>query len=483
MRQSEIVVDHEYAYQTSDPYDGPPTAARVRVTSIRGHARLTAVVVDPGPSPAFPREPLKQGVTVEISTRSVACSWDEWPAHAAKVAEVKANRAADQDATWSQFEESRADRTRVDPARQLPDHYDDEPDDFDDPDERATLVKEYLARLKYVHATPDEVARLIENVPVPVARDIVSALPGQGSDDADPNSVGKVFARTAYLLNEARIAMAGRAAPRLAARSALLTEAHIAFVWELHEQIADEGGELRLPYVPRLPDWLGDEAGERAATFGWIRLAVGDTSGDRLHSTSCHTIRSHTASDADHSPLWRIELTHRDDVCTVCGGPNLRDHLPFAHFTAAVDVWTARQRSAIERWQRVAFLRLIAANAESRAQCGEPDVTLAARIVDALNRELPGQEGWAAYAVAAANAWNGLEDRLENLTPSERDAARSLVRDRLTALEEQLPAARRPLPLPAGASENVLRERYRQHADLEDLPQLHRLLFGLPRAR
>lgn len=483
MRQSDIVVDREYAYQTSDPYDGPPTAARVRVTSIRGHARLTAVVIDPGPSPAFPREPLKRGATVEISTRSVACSWDEWPAHAAKVAEAKANRAADQDATWSQFEESRADRTRVDPARRLPDHYDDEPEDFDDPDERAILVKEYLARLRHARATPDEVAPLFANVPVPVARDIVSAVRGQAGDEADPNSVSRVFARTAFLLKQARIAMTSRAAPRLAERSALLTEAHVAFVWALHEQIANEGGELRLPYVPRLPDWLDDEPRQRAAAFGWLRLDIGDTSGDHLHSTSCHTIRSQARSDAEHMPLWEVELEHCGNICTVCGGPNVRDLLAYAHFTAAVDVWTARQRPAIERWQRIALLRLVAASAESRANGGEPDVTLAARIVDALSQQPPDYEGWAAYAIAVAKSRYAIEDRLDELTPPAREAARALVRDRLTVLEEQLPAARRPLPLPATVSEDVLRDRYRQHAGVEDLPQLERLLFGLPRAR
>jgi hypothetical protein len=486
MRQSDVVVGQEYAYQTSDPYDGPPTAARVSVKSIDGGGKVTVVVVDPSPKPQYPRETLKRRQTQQISTRSLVCLWDGWQAHASRIADEKAERLASQRRRWEKHEAARADRTHVDPDRPLPDRYEDEDEirapRYRDEEESTALIRAYRARVRAERWSDDELAELLAGLPVPVARDLISAAP-YGLPDSALGSVGRTFSSAAFLLNQARRIRPDGPAPELPYLHTSLTGQHKDFVHALCDQVAEEGGAISLPHVPRLPSWLDEGDRELVEVFGWLRLAIGDTSGQRLHATSCHTIKSFSHVSSEHEPLWRVALEKRDNICGVCDGPNIRDVLPFAHFTAAVDVWDARDRQLIEPWQRVTFLRLVAVNAAARAELGEPDVTLAARIVDALSQDQPGEEGWAAYALANATWWNRLDESLDKLSPAERDAARLLVRDRLTLVEQQLPASQRPLPLPTTVSEDVLRERHKQIEATANIPQFHRLLFGLPGAR
>lgn len=120
----------------------------------------------------------------------------------------------------------------------------------------------------------------------------------------------------------------------------------------------------------------------------------------------------------------------------------------------------------------------------ARTQPFEPDITLTWRIVATLTENAPAEKGWAAYAVVAATAWNHLDDELEKLTPAQRETARALARDRLTALENALPSSQRPLPLPQAVEVKALRQRYRHLTELlqDTVPQLDRLLFTLPGA-
>lgn len=108
-----------------------------------------------------------------------------------------------------------------------------------------------------------------------------------------------------------------------------------------------------------------------------------------------------------------------------------------AGFVAAVDVWHDRGCGRIERWQQAAFQRLLSKTAAARVQALEPDITLAWRITAALAQDAPGENGWAAYALAARNRL----DEFDKLTRAQREAARVLTRDRLTALEAAVTAA------------------------------------------
>lgn len=160
----------------------------------------------------------------------------------------------------------------------------------------------------------------------------------------------------------------------------------------------------------------------------------------------------------------------------------MRDMIALAGFFAASDVWQARQRSHIERWQRAALYRLLSATVAARARMMEPDHTLASRIVAGLSKNPPGREGWAAYAIVAGTRWNGLGELLDSMSPEQLASARALARNRLTELGSLLPGSRRPLPLPLDTSPPVLRDRYSQITKILDgsVPQLDRLLFTLP---
>ncbi|MGW5515297.1 hypothetical protein [Nocardia africana] len=123
-------------------------------------------------------------------------------------------------------------------------------------------------------------------------------------------------------------------------------------------------------------------------------------------------------------------------------------------------------------------------DSHARAEVLEPDITLAWRIVAKLSENAPAEDGWAAYVAAAATKWNRLGDEFDKLAPTQREVARALAHCRLGELEEALPAAQRPQPLPRAADVAALRERYAHLKTLleETVPQLDRLLFTLPGA-
>lgn len=490
VKQADLRVGHEYAYPTFKPYDDAPVAARVRVVSVDGHGKVTVQVVDPGTKPprnAWGARPVKRGEQVQVATRDIACAWGEWADRAAAIGAEQAARIKQQRARHDEFERERADRLLVDAGRALPDEYDDEFAGTDtDAEERAALTTAYIkARGLGPYATVDELRPLLVDLPVPVLRDILAADAHRRT--GTPGTVASIFVRAAELLEAARVASMDRyrnAGSDIPQPGRVLGNHDMEFVNAIREDIAAVGGELLLPPVPTLPDWIDEEERAIAPLFGWLRVAVGDTNGEMLHSPGCASVRSRPVLLTDHAPWWLVMLESPRRLCSRCEGPSVRDLVAMAGFVAAADTWHARGDGRIEQWQQAAFQRLLAATAAARAQALEPDITLASRIVTALTDSPPAEDGWAAYAVVAATSWNRLDTEIEKLAPAQRDVARSLARDRLTALESVLPSSRRLLPLPRSVDMDVLRQRYRHHKEhLKDtVPQLDRLLFTLPNA-
>lgn len=387
--------------------------------------------------------------------------------------------------SWhEQYERERADRLKVDPTRPLPDEYDDEESTrHTDQEERAKLAKKYLKIRGFgPRATVDEILPLMVGLPVRVLRDILAT--SEHRQAGAPGTVAAVFMRSAQLLECARFDSEYVPRPR-----DLLGESDVAFVGALREQIAASGSEILLPPVPVLRDWKRDEDDEGRqllGALGWIRVAVGHTSGQKLHSPRCHVLKSGRGSvaTADHIPWWRAVAEHPYDVCGVCYGPCMRDLVPMAGFTAAVDVWHHRGRGGIEKWQQAAFQRLLAVTSMARSEAAEPDITLTHRIIDVLSEDPPGKDGWEAYYLLVGTDWNNQGKEFKQLPLARQEAARVLARDRMSVLEAILPEAKRPPCLPQGADQQSLRDRYKDLSRMlaDEVPQLDELLFTLPGA-
>lgn len=478
MKQADLEVGQDYAFLTHQPNGNGPHAARVRIISLDGGGKVTVQFIGPGDAPT------ERDETRQVSCRSIARRWEEWP-------DWPDPRLAEQDAQETEqrrhedYERRRADRIAVKAERPLPDEYDEEDfiRDRADAKERAALAKMYYKVRGFgSHGKPDEITPLLVDLPVRVLRDILAT--DENRRPGAPDTVAAVFMRSAALLEIARVESLGLS-EYLPRPSELLGETDVAFVSALCEHVAATGGDLLLPPVPSLPDWVREEDRLMVPALGWLRLAVADTSGEKLHSPSCHVVRSRSVSQADHLPWWRVMVEGSHRVCGVCDGPCVRDLVPLVGFTAAVDVWHHRGRDGIEQWQQAAFQRLLAATSTVRAAMPEPDILLGHRIVDALSENAPGKEGWAAYWLLVGTDWNGANDKFQQLRPEEQEDARVLARDRLTTLEAILPVAKRSSRLPEGADEQLLRERYKQlyRMLVDDVPQLDRLLFTLPGAR
>ena len=492
MKQADLQVGHDYALPTYEPYDAAPLAARVSVVSVDGGGKVTVKVIDPGaavPRNAWNARPFKRNEKRQVATRIIACSWDEWADRAASIGAEREARVAEQQKSRDDFEQRIADRIVIDAEREMPEKYDEEFFDFqEDAEERIALSKVYFkARSFGPYGTSDELMPLLAGLPIPVLRDIFAAAVHRRSGSGN-TVIASVFMRSAGLLEDARIASIDRlggSRGNIQQPRQLLGEADVAFVNALRDQISVRGGEITLPPIPPLPGWVREEERAFAPIFGWLRLAIGDTGGQMLHSSACRSVRSCPVLFADHMPWWQVMLENPRRVCGICYGPCIRDLVPMAGFVAAADVWEYRGRDRIERWQQAAFQRLLTATAAARADALEPDITLAHRITAALYKDAPAEEGWAAYALVAARYGNGLGSEVEQLTPRQQETARVLVRDRLSAIEAALPAIQRPLPLPQNVDVRVLRERYDYIIEMLDgeVPQLDRLLFTLPGAR
>ncbi|MGW0518254.1 hypothetical protein [Crossiella sp. NPDC003009] len=488
MRQADLQVGYEYAYPTYKAHNAAPLAARVRVVSVDGGGRVTVRVVSPSPKPprhAWGVKPAGRDEQLQIPTRHLECPWEEWADRAATIGAELESKAADQQAWHDERDRRRADRLVADPGRALPDRYDE--DHFyadEDAEELDALSKVYVqARGLGPYASPDELRPLLVDLPVPVLRDILATDWRQ--EPGVPGTVAACFTRAACLLETARLSVRSRrdrGSGDAAHLDELLGETDVAFVRAVREDVATAGGELLLPPVPTLPDWADEHDRALASTFGWLRLAVGDTDGSKLHSPGCSLVRSRSVFLTKHTPWWLVMLESRHRLYGKCGGPSARDLVALTGFVAAVEVWDARGRREIERWQQAAFQRLLVATAAARAQSLEPDITLASRAVTALAKNAPDARGWRAYVLVATTSSHYLHKELQELPPAEYEAARVLARDRLTELQAVLPPGL--IPLPEDVEVDALRARYQQLKDrlAETIRPLDRLLFTLPNA-
>jgi hypothetical protein len=481
VKQADLVVGGEYAYPTYGPYDAAPAAACVRIVSIDGNGAVTVTVVDPGPEPrtSWNVRAVKRNEKLQVKTRQLACQWDEWPDRAASIGAEKADEAARRHAEQEKQDRERADRVTLAPHRPVPAAYDEDDYYYLAEEEREALVAAYTAAPgPGRHAIGDALTPMLEDLPVLALRDLLAAGILSYSDERRPGTVASTFMRAARLLRSPW----SDAGPR---PDVLLSESDTAFVNAICEHIAAAGGELLLPPVPPLPDWVREQKRAFAPVFGWLRLAAGDTTGRRLHATDCRSLRSQPTLLADHLPWWMVMLEDPDRLCGRCGGPGVRDVAAMASFAAAAaDVWDARGRDRIERWQQAAFQRLVSEACKARAQALEPDITLAWRITAALAEDAPGQEGWAAYALVVGTRWKRLNEELSGLTPRQVEAARVLAHGRLETLEAAIPASQRPVPLSRTADAKTMYQRYEYLKDLLKgiVPQIDRLLFTLPGA-
>jgi hypothetical protein len=485
MRQADLKVDHEYAFVTYKGYGSLPSVAQVRLSAIDGGGRATVKVIDPGEKPkyALSWKPIKRGEKRQVQTRDIYCLWSEWPDRAAALRSELAEQEAQRQTQRDEEARRKADRVTLDPNRGLPDQYDEEYV-YDDTDakERAALVKAYMqVDGMRRHDALDPLHPALANLPLLVMRDILSRATLAWSETAQAGTVGSTFERAARLLHYAQRSKSG---PN---PSHLIAESDLAFVAAICDSVAESGGQILLPPVPPMPDWVRDTDRLSAPVFGWLRLAVGDTTGSMLHQPDCYVLRGNSRSvdTADHLPWWHVMLEDpRQRICGVCHGPGIRDVLALAGFLAAADVWDGRGRDRIEQWQVESFYQLLHVTYAARVNMLEPDVTLLSRIVTVLSEDTPGEDGWHAYALLRRSSWNDLGKEFANLSPAKQEAARSLTLRRLSMLESALPQSQRPLPLPRNADTDVLRERYLAHVhSLSDtVPRLDRLLFTLPGA-
>ncbi|MGP4019133.1 hypothetical protein [Saccharopolyspora sp. 5N708] len=362
MKQADLRVGNEYAFPTYKPYDAAPLAARVRIVSIDGGGKVTVRVVAPGTKPpqhAWDAQQVKRGEQRQVATRDIVCPWEEWADRAAAIGAEREAEVAERRAWHDDFERRRADRVVVDAERALPEEYDEKFFDTEtDAEERVALSREYIkARRLGPYATLEQIQPLLVDLPVPVLRDILAA--NAHRETGLPGTVASTFVRAAELLETARRAAKDRArgsGGETPQPGSLLGEADIAFVNAARDGIAASGGELLLPPVPTLPDWVDEEERVVAPLFGWLRLAVGDTSGRLLHSPGCSSVRSRPILLTDHVPWWLVMLENPQRLCSRCDGPGVRDLVSLAGFVAAVDVWHAevvgsndgsRQRSSV----------------------------------------------------------------------------------------------------------------------------------------
>lgn len=99
MKQADLRVGSEYAFPTYQPYDAAPLAARVRVLSVDGGGKVTVRVVDAGAKPpknAWDARPVKRNEQRQVTTRDIACPWEEWADRAASIGAERDARVAEQ---------------------------------------------------------------------------------------------------------------------------------------------------------------------------------------------------------------------------------------------------------------------------------------------------------------------------------------------------------------------------------------------------
>jgi hypothetical protein len=494
VRAADITVGVEYAHEIRTYSSDDPQAARVRVLTRPASGQVRVLVLDVPSTRSRDGSELTVGKETDVSTRALVNTWADW--EAAAPARAEARRAREEQRR--QWEAEMADATLIRPDRNLTPSYDssgiyrwhdirilaeDEPE----------LIVEYRSALQlgpYADDTwlRDVTLELFDGLPKMLRRDLLAATAARrGHRELPACTVGAVLRRAAALLEDAYYAARSAGATRagrepggreLGARvDEAVTPAAAAFLQNLAHEAAASGGELRLPATPRLSPHLDPDG---HAPLGWLRVAVAETSGSKLHTPGCRQVNAQSLIDADTMPLWQLLLRDRSDICGVCGGPRLTHLVELAHFAAAVDVWDARGRTGLEPWQRRAAGHLIGATTSERMGAGEPDIPAAARVVDALADGAPGANGWDAYYLVRSHGRQARE-RVQEMTDPQRAAASQLAVDRLNAATAALPTPLRRIPLTASATSAQLAERFDLLATVvTERDALDLLLFTLP---
>lgn len=433
MRQSDIDVGQEYAYDTRSVHSYRDRA-RVSVTSAPSGGRVAVLILKAVPGPDYDGKVQRVGQTVVVETRRISGPWQQWQADA---------KAAKEAAEAKQREHDIADarREETDPVRELPATYQPEWARHSHPFEAAQLDSAYRAAGGLGPYGTIDAGAMLGPLPDELRRDVLAATAAeQARAETGPGTVGAVLARCAQVLAASRVEQDGYQGDWP------LRACDGDFINAVVAEAAAGGGQLLLPPTPNLPSWA--TLGPLVAPMGWLRAAFAYTSGQKVHAPGCRTTGHREGADAPTMPLWQVAITDQAHICGSCGGPGLKQLVEFAHFAAAADVWDARGRTGIERWQRAALARLLGATLVERLSGGEPDVTAAASLVGALSRDAPGADGWDAYYLANSRA-----DQLEKMGAAARAAARDLAVRRVNQALGALPANLRLIPLARSATE------------------------------
>lgn len=490
MRQADLVVGNDYARASSSDVRH---AARVTVVATPRAGKVVVKVVDPGPRRSgWGKAEFRKGQKAQVTTASIVCPWEERGA----LVEAEERKRAEAAAEFERREEERLAAERPDPDRQIEREYErayewDPLSDKDGEVELATALSRRLSSFRSV--SPAEAVELLGDLPVRVRRDILAALddatgrfeetgPFEGEGRVVSGAVRDVFARAASMIRRVDISQgSGR---DLVSPADVLGSQDAEFVLATVEVADGQGQTFMMPVVPALPEWLDGELNvpsrSMLVSLGWIRVAVADTSGRRLHRLGCSVTRSgrydRGARTVETKAWWEVALAPSGSRCGVCGGPAVLNGLEFAHFLAASDAWEARGREGIETWQVAAVGRLIAATTRTRMREGYFDVTLSSRVWDTLSADAPGHEGWDAYHLV-----NQMEWMTKDLSAESSERARALAVRRLNQLLGALPEAQRLIALPVGAAPKTVIERYRElsKAHGDQIAELDRALFSL----
>jgi hypothetical protein len=477
---ADVEVGAEYAHRESS---GSLHASRVAVREKLAGGRIRVTVLAPA---AEAEKPLRRGSLVEVTSRSLASTWEAWPELSAAEQGARDKVAAERREYWAKFEQEKI----ADPARSVPDEYDsryyytsliDSIDDLRDWPIPAQRRAWRLDRQRLEAAA----LRVFEGLPVYLARDLLAAA-ALGTDDASPTvealdgSVGAVLGPLTPTLTDAMDwANRGNLARRIP--DGLLSAAN-GFVNACADLFARQGGHLRLPETPPL------EA-RRFPGPGWMRVSYGHSSGRRIHAPDCHGLKSQQTdpNKAPTWPAWRLNLPG-SDPCGNCGGPWVAANPALLGFLSAVAIWRHRSNKAVERWQLRACLTMLADAARARAIGVEPDRGWVHAVVTALVADQPGGEGWDAY-----NALRPLGGDYRTWDEARQMNALRLAYGRLAILEDTLPAsahsADRPqlmedLPVEAERRREAVQSWYLSLTQVcaDELPDLDLLLFGMPGA-
>jgi hypothetical protein len=485
VKQADLVVGNDYAHSTSAD---ARYAARVTILTPPRARKVNVRVVDPGSKPPWQKKAsFSKGRKMQIATASIVCPWDEYAA----LMDSKDLAEAEARAERERREEERRAAELPDPDRLIESDYEPEYewDPLDDDPAGAELADALNGFVPdtFWPVAPAEAVALLGDLPPMVRRDLIASLQDApfrrpyGESQPASATARDVFGRAASVVRQvvhSRGSGRGFESP-----DELLRTYDAEFVAAMADIATAKGQEFTLPFVPRLPAWaadLSDQSGPVLAALGWVRVALAYTSGRKLHRLGCSVTRSghfdKNLRNVRTMAWWEVALTPPGSQCGVCGGPAIRHGIELAHFLAAADVWEARGRDGIESWQIAVVGRLIAATTSARMREGQFDMTLSARIWDALSADAPGIEGWNAYYLA-----NNMWFKTKDLSPAQSDSARTLAVRRLNQLLAVLPASQRLIELPSGADAETVAERYQvlSSAHKQRVLELDRALFSL----